>query len=286
MTTYTLKLVSGVNYNLYDGATLVSDSDLATLFGSAGSAFFVFDFNGGTPTNTTSLTIVDSNSTAVMTNTGLTGIAENINFNGEWSASATAFDTFVKSPAAVLDEAQMSDLMEKIKEATEIKSITVNGNTDLYDRTLYPDGIYKVAAGQYSQLYLTQRSGEGSIHLAGGTSTFVALITTQASYRLLVGIDVASSYPATVAGGIKVIYANYATASTVINTYTLNNLTSTSPRQPLSAAQGKILNENIGDITTLTTTTKTSTVAAINELVSTIGNVESALNVINNGSES
>lgn len=116
MTTYTLKLVSGVNYNLYNGATLVSDSDLATLFGSAGSAFFVFDFNSGTPTNTTSLTIVDSNSQAVITNTGLSGIAENTNFNGEWSASATAFDTFVKSPAAVLDEAQLSDLMGKIKE--------------------------------------------------------------------------------------------------------------------------------------------------------------------------
>lgn len=43
----------------------------------------------------------------------------------------------------------------------------------------------------------------------------------------------------------------------------------------LSARQGRVLNENIGDIFTLTTTAKTSTVAAINELDSELDDVKS-----------
>lgn len=46
----------------------------------------------------------------------------------------------------------------------------------------------------------------------------------------------------------------------------VDNLTSSSAIFPLSAKQGKILNERIGDLSTLTTTNKTSAVAAINEV--------------------
>ena len=74
-------------------------------------------------------------------------------------------------------------------------------------------------------------------------------------------------------------------ATTVVNNLTTSSAGSYGP-QVLDARQGKILNDNIGDLTTLTTTVKTSTVAAINELVTTIGNIETALNIINNGSES
>lgn len=45
-----------------------------------------------------------------------------------------------------------------------------------------------------------------------------------------------------------------------------NVLTDTSTNKPLAANQGKVLNEHIGDLSTLTTTAKTSAVAAINEL--------------------
>lgn len=45
-------------------------------------------------------------------------------------------------------------------------------------------------------------------------------------------------------------------------------LNSTAINRPLSAKQGKVLNERIGDLSTLTTTTKTSAVDAINELAS------------------
>lgn len=50
-----------------------------------------------------------------------------------------------------------------------------------------------------------------------------------------------------------------------------NNLTSNSTSVPLSAEQGRILNERIGDLSTLTTTDKTSAVAAINELSAKTG---------------
>lgn len=66
----------------------------------------------------------------------------------------------------------------------------------------------------------------------------------------------------------------------------VDNLTTNDNRFALSAKQGVVLNGRIGDLTTLTTTTKTSTVDAINELVTTLGNIQTALNIINNGSES
>ena len=119
MKTYILKLktTSTTNYNLYDGTTLVSDSDLATLFGSAGSAYFAFDFNEGTPTNTTSLTILNSEDTAVMTNTGLEGIAEDRNFKGVWADSATAFTSFTLLKGVAMDEAELTTLVGMVKNA-------------------------------------------------------------------------------------------------------------------------------------------------------------------------
>lgn len=53
-----------------------------------------------------------------------------------------------------------------------------------------------------------------------------------------------------------------------------NSLGSTSTVDPLSANQGRILNNNIGNLTTLTTTAKTSAVAAINELDSELDNTK------------
>lgn len=51
----------------------------------------------------------------------------------------------------------------------------------------------------------------------------------------------------------------------------IDALDSTYTKRALSANQGKVLNEKIGDLTTLTTTDKTDTVAAINEVNSEIG---------------
>lgn len=57
----------------------------------------------------------------------------------------------------------------------------------------------------------------------------------------------------------------------------VNNLTSTSTYYPLSAKQGKVLKDFIGDLTNLTTTDKTNLVAAINELDSDLAGKQDTL---------
>ena len=117
MEQYILKYTgSGQSYRLYSGTTLVSDADLTTMFSTAGSAYFSFDFDGGTP-STDGISIIDSSDLMVMNNTFSSSIVEeNKNFKGTWLASATAFDTFSELSGKSLDESQVSFLMKKIKE--------------------------------------------------------------------------------------------------------------------------------------------------------------------------
>ena len=257
MTTYTLKLVSGVNYNLYNGATLVSDSDLATLFGSAGSAFFVFDFNSGTPTNTTSLTIVNSNSQAVITTTGLSGIAENTNFNGDWSASATAFDTFVKSPAAVLDEAQMSDLMGKIKGSGGIPT-----NATFWGASY--DAVNNKVTGDLS--YTKNNSTIKIVDTASSYPYFGSshgAVLGNPNYTM---VDVSESNGS---GRLKLWSQNSSilVRGSSFDFYAQTKITNVkNPTNAQDAATKNYVDTNVGDLTTLTTTAKTSAVAAINEV--------------------
>lgn len=189
MKTYILKLktTSTTNYNLYDGTTLVSDSDLATLFGSAGSAYFTFDFNEGTPTNTTSLTILNSQDTAVMTNTGLEGIAEDRNFKGVWTDSATAFTSFTLLKGVAMDEAELTTLVGMVKNAGGIKTLTTadynyhySGSTD--DGVALwrlPQGIYIKPVG------VKAYAGSGNSFIYFGDSEATAIITPNTGYSQL-----------------------------------------------------------------------------------------------------
>lgn len=68
---------------------------------------------------------------------------------------------------------------------------------------------------------------------------------------------------------------NYYRDTILLSSYVVDDLTTSSSQRPLSADQGRILNNNIGDLTTLTTATKTSTVAAINELKGLVDSLES-----------
>ena len=120
MKIYTLKWLSTYNYNLYDGETLVSDTDLDTLFGSAGSAYFVFDFNNGTPTQTDRVYVRNAANTAnKIYKTGLsTGtVKQDYHFQGTWDSNASQFKTFTRLPGRTLDEIMLSDLMHEIKNA-------------------------------------------------------------------------------------------------------------------------------------------------------------------------
>lgn len=277
MTTYTLKLVSGVNYNLYDGTTLVTDADLATLFGTESEAYFVFDFNSGTPTNTTSLNIVNSNSEVVMANTGLTGIAENKNFKGTWGDSATAFTSFALLPAYGLDEAQLGKIVEKIGEAKEIRTVTFSSQyLNMWDKTIYPDGIYRVeyTGAGYGTITLSD-NGYGipvtteSVNSPGGSYVLLGTVGYY-GYRYIVGT--ASRIPGTgnigdPMGTIISLYSQNGFTTTIhFIGQCVSNLTSTSMAAPLSANQGKVLADRIGTLSNLTTTAKTSAVVAINEV--------------------
>ena len=280
MKTYILKLktTSTTNYNLYDGTTLVSDSDLATLFGSAGSAYFTFDFNEGTPTNTTSLTILNSQDTAVMTNTGLEGITEDRNFKGVWADSATAFTSFALLKGVAMDEAELTTLVGMVKNAGGIKTLT-SADYNYHYGSMTDDGValWLLNDSFYitgTQLKLYPRTDQSNTVPAG-------TIVIKSNYNIVAfakGIETggATNSKTTIGhwltneNGNKVTTgatADYLQNSILTESQVANSLTtSASGRRVLDAYQGKVLNEKIGDLTTLTTTANTSTVAAINEL--------------------
>lgn len=276
MKTYTLKLTSGTTYKLYDGTTLVTDAELTTLFGSAGSAYFVFDFDGSTPTATTDLTITDSSDVTVITNTGLTGIAEGKNFKGEWSNSATAFDTFVALAGKTLDEAELGFLMGKIKEAYDMVEYPISADKRLAQIAwdiigANEDGIklveVKNTTNSNLNIYLGQNTSAKQISVPYGTSAFILLThrkQTMGMVAFTVGIMFkgADTYKVVDQDGSTNAGAYYRLPVSVYNA-----LTATTTGYALDATQGKILADSIGDLTTLTTTAKTSAVAAINELV-------------------
>lgn len=275
-----LKTTSTTNYALYDGTTALTDAQLTTLFTTAGSAYFTFDFDSLTPSATNAITIVDSSDTAVVTNTNLTDtIVETKDFKGTWSASATAFDTFVALSGVALDEAQLSDLMGKIKEAKEIRTVTFSSvYLNMWDKTTYPDGIYRVEfTGSGSGTVTLSNNGIGiavqTIGLSSNKGGSYVLLGTVGyyGYRYMIGVSSRTSgqgsYGEQGFGCINAIFSENGNATYKrFDGISINNLTSSVTAAPLSANQGRILNNRIGDLTTLTTTAKTSAVVAINEV--------------------
>lgn len=270
MKIYTLKLktTSTTNYNLYDGTTLVSDSDLGTLFGSAGEAYFTFDFNSLTPTNITSLTILNSQDTAVITNTGLSGITENKNFKGTWSASATAFDSFTLLSGVAMDEAQLSKLVGVAKDG-KIKTLTradynyPTNNPTTVALWLVDTGVYIAPNGV--KVRCNNLMGDSEV---GGIYIVNTVRGSGTTKNILFSNWVNSSqwFIANSSGGSEMSGGVSSSRQILLGYDVKDTLTDTSTLAPLSANQGKVLNGKIGDLTTLTTTAKTSAVAAINEL--------------------
>lgn len=163
---------------------------------------------------------------------------------------------------------QIKDLPEKINavkgKAKELTTADYNWPEN------DPDGIalWKLPKGMYytgpnvKKYISTSRSVESSRTILIGAQND----TNSAIYLLADGNG--SSYKF-----MERYIVNYTTGTEgAIYTYALtdkdivDNLTSTDTTKALSANQGKALNTNIGDLTSLTTTAKTSVVAAINEL--------------------
>lgn len=290
MTNYILKLTAGTTYKLYDGEALVEDTALTTLFSTAGSAYFSFDFDGNTPAATDELTITNSEGTTVVTNTGLTdAIEEGKNYKGIWSEGATEFYSFESLGGVAMDESQLSTLMGKVKTAM---SLLPAGEVSLND---LDDGVYLMnprattitntlnAQDFMSKMFVNQETTPDPYLVRIGYSSPVIFVIQEngsENYKVarffgasspqfrypvvskyIYNTNIATSNNWSIGGG-----SSFSDVSLGVGTI-YNGLTSNSMYAPLSAKQGKVLNDKIGgDLSSLTTTDKTSLINAINEI--------------------
>lgn len=155
---------------------------------------------------------------------------------------------------------QIKDLPEKINavkgKAKVLTSADYNwpvANPDGVAMWLLTTGIYSVATG--TKIYVTASSSD--------TSRYKGLFLLhsngyQCSYLMIKGADAVMQY-------WDMNIANSVVREQFAISQPVDNLTSSSEYAPLSANQGKVLKDFIGDLTNLTTTDKTNLVAAINE---------------------
>lgn len=258
MTKYTIKYVSGTNYNLYEDGTLVTDF---TVFTSAGSAYFVIDLNSSVPTTLDAFTIVDSNSDAVISANALTDeLEDGATFKGAWSAGTipNTFTSFTKLEGVSMDESQISFLMSNIKKGINAKEIT--SFTYAFD---LPVGLYKVATrtliGLTGTTALVSRTFNNVTNLAVDDEGYVYFLI----YSSRVGVNQKMLFAlGTATGGGATVYVtqlsfsgtnysesqrtagNGATGSFDYLFTVTDNLSSQLPGAPLSANQGRVLNNN------------------------------------------
>ena len=250
---YILKLATtGTNnYRLHDGSSFVSDTNLTSLFSTAGSAYFSFDFDNKTPASLTTVVVVKSNNTtAVLTNTNLPAISEQKDYEGVWANSATRFTSLDELTGKAVDDAQISFLMRQIKNA-ELRDI----EEFPYDVQLkdLPTGAYTFKRYQLSGGHRIKHAS-----VTVGSSTFSSSIITYGSvlivakqlsgnalntYGLFLGPNAGSLYPPHI-----IRDTGTATGQIFMISEPVNNLKSTSDYSALAAAQGVILNGYIQDL--------------------------------------
>ena len=263
--TYTLKLSSGTAYKLYDGATLVTDADLGTLFGAAGSAYFVFDFNSGTPSDLTAVSITNSSDTEVMGITGLAAgtVKENYNFKGAWDGATTTFTSFAQLTGQAMDEAQLGFLMEKVKEslgnvgmARGLTSSDYNAHATQWSDTDPANfdcvALWKLVPGTYYlkdeiRVYMTTfdsaggfgNTARGSVVIIGAQNTVVY----SAPIVLFRSNGAATYYRVNRNTGARELKEPLLGESDI-----KNNLTTTVTGRVLDASQGKVLKDLIDSL--------------------------------------
>lgn len=203
MITYTLKWLDGYKYNLYNGSTAIPDADATTIFksGTAGEAYFVFDFDGHTPSDTSRFDVryFDNPSVTIVSKTGLGSgyIEEGRNYKGSWDGYNNTLSSFAKVPAAILDEAQMSDLMGKIKGAGGIPTNATfwGASYDSVNNKVDGDMVLPLTSNTAKKAHISlpgQFSGSAaSIEIGVGASTGYSSRVTidSAEVRLYQGSD-------------------------------------------------------------------------------------------------
>lgn len=287
MANYTLKLTADntTNYRLYSGGTLVSDADITTLFATAGEAYFTVDLDSLTPTNLTALNIINSTDTVVVSNTGLT-LVDGKNFKGTWGNSATSFTSFAELAAYGLDESQLAQLVGKIPSAGGfVKVITVDDSM-LVNRTYKfneKDPGWYLVTGTCSVFWELQLGVSGKTQNTSGWSSdfyehtyliFIYTAHTSNAKSAIVFLDHNLSGQIFRGEISETTSTAWSKDVGAFSHFVANNLTTYDSRYVLSARQGQTLNNHIGNLSNLTTTDKTSTVAAINELEARIAALE------------
>lgn len=138
---------------------------------------------------------------------------------------------------------------------------------------LLDPGVYTWESG-VTVLAMAYPSGVSNNISPSGTAYVIK--TSNREYAVTVCVGWAggiSIYPASVSTGTPAVgsyYENVLVAQDIVN-----NLYTASVTAPLSANQGKVLNDKIGgDLSNLTTTDKTSLINAINELEARIAALE------------
>lgn len=122
MKIYTLKLSNDESsYILYDGSSPVEGSEAIALFSSDGEGYFTFDFNSFTPAyGEISITLIDD--TPIIYYADDIQPIEGRNYKASWTGfdygeAPGTFDSFTLLSGVNMDEAQLNELMGKIKNA-------------------------------------------------------------------------------------------------------------------------------------------------------------------------
>lgn len=203
-----------------------------------------------------------------------------LNLTGtEFSADTTvlATQTDLAGKQNTLTAGTGIDITNDVISATGGSGVTELTTADFNWPTNSPDGIalWLLASGMYQisspgatmTLYHYSNSGRGSSDVYGDGTTFVVVENRQGG-NTTKNIYINNYWYNDWANTGVLNTGNYFDTGAMLLTRNsvINNLTSTSASVPLSANQGKVLADRIGDLSTLTTTDKTSAVAAINEI--------------------
>lgn len=186
-----------------------------------------------------------------------------------------------------LTGAQVKDLADKVKVAQstfyELSEADYNWNSTTHDdaEPYNAVALWKLEPGTY-----TVKQG-ASVYLGYNTSSSN---WTSINEKKLIQLSPRGTYGLTIVlwemnhttgnpNSAAVIYQVVPASKTILSSFSLSapiaNLTaSSSDSVPLAASQGYILDRHIGDLSALNTTAKSSTVAAINELVARVSALE------------
>lgn len=198
MKTYTCKLLTNKSplyfYALYDGSTRLTDAEMDTLFGTAGSAKFRFDFDGANSANVNKSVLYilknDNISTKIykqnVTVAGGGIIREGVPFLGTWQNSVT-FYTFDFDFGKVLTDDQLTFLMHEIKKKGDVVQTTGTSTTDVMSqdattKLVYVDNtLQKIQIGQFTNASGGYSIGFGRYAQATGDRSIAIGSTNQSS---------------------------------------------------------------------------------------------------------